>query len=194
MATQNQNHTGERRMAFRPVESSNEILPDAQAGQYEATIEEVKVAATQKDQYPMLIVNFKLTSADDDENSTSVGATVSDFLVWMPDSEGRRGNMGKIKRLALADKLGIDRDSVPTNVTDESDFDDFISAIKGESLTLWVTHNVDKQSGEIRCNVDYNPPKSLGGLKSAVDDDEDSKKPLKGKPQAAKPQAGKARR
>jgi hypothetical protein len=190
MGTQT-NHATEKTMDFQAVDyDASTIAPDAAVGEYDARIDKLKIAATSADKYPMLIVDWKILSAGDEDNETSVNAVVSDFLTFFPEGD-RRGRMGKLKLRQLCEKLDIDLDVVPTRIASKSDFDDLIAALKGQTATVWVTHTVDKNTGETRCNVNYVQPRPALAPVAPTDDDD---APAKGKKAAPPAKANKARR
>lgn len=165
---------GERVLDFKPVDYDiDDIPPDALEGNYTATIDEVKLSKT-KDGYPMLILNWKITEADDADNAGSVGATVSDFLTFYPSSEGNKSKMGKLKLRQVLDMTGIDRDVVPTSIGSKDDFADLMGALEGQSGNIIVKHR--DFDGETRCNVSY--------PKATVETQEE--RPAKGKTAPAK--------
>jgi hypothetical protein len=180
---------GAKTYAFKPIKFDvNAMEPEAQVGEYEAVIENVKVAATSADKYPMLVIEWKLTKAADDDNDKSVGATVPDFIAFFPEGDSK-GRMGKLRIRQLCEKLDVDLDLLPTNIEDKSDFDEFIRAIRRQSMTVFVTHREDK-SGEMRVGVQYNEPKgslSAAGRGESEEEEEESSK-------ARKPAGKKARR
>jgi hypothetical protein len=178
MPTQTQEKSNGRGvMAFTPVDCDiNEMPPDAAPGEYTAKINDIKVTKTKKDGYPMLVIEWSLLSTDDDGESAqnSVGATVADFISFMPDKE-RNGRMGKLQARALCDLLEADRDLLPKKITGVEDFDEFIHEVKGAKANLWVTNRVDKNTGETRVGVAYTAP--AGGLSAMASLSDDDDKP-----------------
>ena len=150
-------------LAFTPVDFDIEQLPpDAPAGAWQA-VAMTKVAKTAKDSFPMLIVDWELESAYEDENEQFVGTRVSDFLVFFPEGH-KASKMGKIRIRGLCDKLGIARSLIPTHIATSDDLAEFQAAIDGQKADIWtvIEKSKDKQSGEevIRTAVKYRAPGS----------------------------------
>ena len=167
-------------LAFTPVDFDIEQLPpDAPAGAWQA-VAMTKVAKTAKDSFPMLIVDWELESAYEDENEQFVGTRVSDFLVFFPEGH-KASKMGKIRIRGLCDKLGIARSLIPTHIATSDDLAEFQAAIDGQKADIWtvIEKSKDKQSGEevIRTAVKYRAPGStasaLPPLQADGDDAED---------------------
>lgn len=166
---------------FKPVEFDAEnIEPDAYPGQYEAKIDSVKVSKTSKDSYPMLIMEYKLDKAlsDGEDCEKSVGAIVTDFVTFFPDKDAegkpnRSGRMGKVRFREVCDALDLNYDIVPKKIQSKSDFDDFVKEVRGQKVTFWVTHKLDK-SGENRIGISFKAPggNAMGEL-SPIDEEEE---------------------
>jgi hypothetical protein len=178
MATSN-GASQERVMTFTPQENydASVIEPDAAVGEYTAKITAMRVQPTKTDGAPMLIVDFKLVKAADSDNETSEGATLSEFIVF---KAGAGGKFGKQKIQAISKALDTDLDLIPTSIRTDKDFGDLIAAWKGQQMTVWVTHSLDKTTNETRCNLAYTAPRS-GGLSTTSDDDRPAAKPAKKK-------------
>jgi len=158
---QHSSSNGKGAYDFKPIDFDKNIEPDAAVGQYTATLDDVRISKTSKDEYPMLILEWQLTEAVDggDDQEKSVGATVTDFLTFFPSGD-RRGRMGKIKYAQLCELLSVDPDTIPARIESKADFLDFIKEVKGQSATVWVSQREDKSSGEVRTNVNYTAPRS----------------------------------
>jgi hypothetical protein len=154
------NSNGKGAYDFKPVDFDKTIEPDAAPGQYKATLEDVKVSKTSRDEYPMLILEWQLTESlgDSPEQEKSVGATVTGFLVF-PPNQAKGASLQKRTYAQLCELLGVDTDLVPTRLTSKADFLDFIKEVKGGSAEIWVSHRADKSTGEMRINVNYTAPR-----------------------------------
>jgi hypothetical protein len=164
-------------LAFTPVDFDIEQLPpDAPAGAWQA-VAMTKIAKTSKDSFPMLIVDWELESAYEDENEQFIGARVSDFLVFFPEGH-KASKMGKIRIRGLCDKLGIARSLIPTHIATSDDLAEFQAAIDGQKTDIWtaIEKSKDKQSGEemTRTVVKYRAPGAqAAALPSLAADAED---------------------
>jgi len=175
---------------FKPIDTNVAIIdPDAEIGGYEAKIDNVKVSATSKDGYPMLIVDYKIVECKDGQDEKNVDAVVSDFLAFFPDGD-RRGRMAKLKVRQICEAVGFDLESFPTAMRSKKDFDEVVHAWKGKTIDIWVGHREDKETGETRVNVAYSAPR--GGMAAMNSDEDEDDKPRRssGKP----PQKKTARR
>jgi hypothetical protein len=177
--------------SFKPFDLDiDTIEPDAYPGCYKATVDRVKTQMSSTDK-PMIIVEWKITSTEDEsaECQKSVGGSVADFITLAPD---RSGNPGRLKLRTLRDQLELDPEVIPSQVTSLADFNDFAAAIKGKSLTIWVSSKTDAD-GNIRTNVHYTAPKTA--LAPMADDDEEEPAPqrtaVNRKPAPAKKPAAK---
>jgi hypothetical protein len=160
-------------MDFQPVDyDASELPPEAAPGEYEAKCEAVKVTATQKDKAPMLVIDWKLTSAGDDANEPSVGGTVAQFLTFF-DRKHKAYKMSCQNFAELCDAIGVDVDIIPKRLSSKNDFRDLIDTLKGKEITVWVTHRVDKQTGENRVGISLKAPRSNALNGKAHDDDDD---------------------
>jgi hypothetical protein len=168
-------------ISFQPIDFDIEQLPpDAPAGAWQASAT-TKISKTSKDSFPMIIVDWELESAYDDENEQFVGARVSDFLVFFPEGH-KASKMGKIRIRAVCDKLGITRSLIPMHIATSDDLTEFCAAIDGQKTDIWTTIETtkDKQSGEMvtRTAVKLKAPGStasaLPALNTGADDEDDS--------------------
>jgi hypothetical protein len=91
------------------------IPPDAPAGAWRARAT-AKFSATSKDSFPMIIVDWEIESAYDEENESFVGVRVSDFLTFFPESRAGASKMSKIRLKAFCDKLNISRTLIPKHI------------------------------------------------------------------------------
>ena len=155
---------------FTRVETGNmsEIPPDAPEGQWVASFK-VKVAKTQKDGYPMLIVDAHLEEALTEGNENHVGSKVSEFLVFFPNTH----NAVKMSRLRLRDFCAALKISLPaiTAIEKASDFDDFIRDVESNKACVWTKHESDKQTGEVRTKLLFTAPRgSVSSLNTGFGD------------------------
>lgn len=194
--TENSNHTGKSGSyggaSFAPVSYDVEqIEPDAYAGAYEGTIDRVQFKLTQKTGQPMIVVDWKLMSTEDEseECQKSVGSTVTDWIVLAND---KSGNRGKIKLRVLRDTLGLDPDVLPTQISSFDDLKDLAVALKGQTMPVWVSTNTDND-GNVRTNINYAAPRGAGGMAPMGDEEaEEAPKATKGKATKAAPAKGAA--
>lgn len=158
-------------MQFTRVETGDmsEIPPDAPEGQWVASFK-VKVAQTQKDKYPMLIVDAKLDEALTEGNENHVGSKVSEFLVFFPATH----NAAKMSKLRLRDFCEGLKIDVPrlTAIEKASDFDEFIDAIESNRGVVYTKHETDKTTGEVRTKLLFKAPRGTVSDVSAVDEEE----------------------
>jgi hypothetical protein len=191
-----QNSRQERTYDFKPVDYDiNNVEPDAAPGEYEVVIDDVKIGKTSKDSYPMLIIEAKLTGygGDDPACEKSVGASLSDFLVFFP--EGHKGlKMGKMRMRQLNERLGVDNDVVPTSIRSKADLQDYAAALKGQTCTAWVVMETDKQSSEEQARIKWKAPRGSAAAMSDIHEDEEQEAPAPRKPAPKKPAAKGGRR
>jgi hypothetical protein len=141
MATnQTANNQGARMTgnAYKPTDYTvGEIMPDANPGQYDITIDAIKTKPN-KDSYMMLIIEHKIDACEAPENEKFIGSTVTKFLTLFPDSD-RKSRMGKLDLQALCKVTDVDLGLLPTRIERDEDVADFIAALTGKHLTVWVT-------------------------------------------------------
>ncbi len=158
---------------FKPVGYGKvgDIPPDMDSGKFVFKLDKVSVRPTKKDQWPMLVLEWKGKKCLEGQGERNIGASVTDFIVFFPEGE-RKGNMSRRQLDALLTAAGIDKTLVPEKIENKADFDELSAALKGLQLDAWVTQEKDKSTGEVRCSIKYTEPK--GGLNlSSADDDED---------------------
>jgi hypothetical protein len=179
MATQTHNEAKNGKGVYecKPVEWDHNVEPDAAAGQYVATLEDVTFKPT-KDGYPMLRLDWQLNEAVDggDAQEKSIGATVSDWITFFPSGE-KKGRMGKIKYRQVCELLNVDLDIVPGRIDGKASFLDFIKDTKGQQATIFVALREDPSTGEMRTNVNYTAPRGAMvplGSSGAEDDGGDA--------------------
>lgn len=145
-------------LQFTRVETGDmsQIPADAPEGHWVASFR-VKVAATSKDKYPMLIVDARLEEALTEGNENHVGAKVSEFLVFFP-SNHNAVKMSRLRLKAFCEALKIELPRV-TAIEKASDFDDFIRDIEANKAQVWTKHETDKVTGEIRTKVEFKAPR-----------------------------------
>ena len=165
---------------FEPMTyDADTIVPDAYPGAYTGKLVNAKTRLTNKSSKPMLQLEWKLLATDDesDEAQASIQSTVSD---WIVISNDKSGNRGKVKLRMLKEKLGLDADIIPTQITSFEDFAPFIEAIKGQEMAVFVTNNTDPD-GNVRTNVDYEPRGGQGmtPMAAVADTDEEEAPPAK---------------
>lgn len=192
MATQTQdsnNSRGSRHVDFTPIDCDvNTIEPEAAEGTYVGIIDDVRVQATSKDKYPMLVVDWKLDSTETDSEAAekSVGATVADFFAFFPDGD-RRGNFPKRRFRQLRELLDISDDLVPTRLENKSDFDDLIAELKGKEATIYISLRKNPETNEERPSISYTAPRGAMGAMPSDEDDKPARR--ENRPAARKPAA-----
>jgi len=153
-------------ISYAPIDYDAEnIPPDAPPGAWRATAT-AKAAKTSKDSLPMIVVDWELDSAYDDENEGFVGSRVSDFLTFFPDTRVQAARMSKVRLKGFCTKLGIPLSVIPKHIASSDDFADFIAAIDGQQADIWTVHEtqVNKETNEeiVRVKVLYKAPGSTG--------------------------------
>jgi hypothetical protein len=169
---------------FTPIDYDAEnIPPDAPPGAWRATATS-KVSKTSKDSYPMVIVEWELDTAYEEENESFVGARVADFITFFPETRAQASRMSKVRLKTFCDKLGISRTLIPKHIATSDDLAEFCAAIDGQQADIWTA--VDKQdqgNGEVieRVKVFYKAP---GGIAASgalppveTDEPEDEEEP-----------------
>lgn len=194
MATE-QKENSRGRYDFTPIDfDANNIEPDASEGTYEATVDDARIQGTSKDNFPMLVLDWKLdsTETDTDAAEKSVGATVADFFAFFPDGD-KRGNFPKRRFKQLRELLDVPDDVLPTRLESKRDFDDLIAELKGKSTKIYITLRTDKVTNEERTSVSYTAPRgSMGAMPS--DEPEDEKPARRPAAPARKPASKPSRR
>ena len=143
---------------FTPVDTGNmsEIPPDAPAGGWEGLLA-VKKSKTSKDGFPMLILEWRLTAADEDENESFVGAKVTDFLTFFPKTHPAT-RMQRQKMLELCNLLGVDVPDV-TSIKSWADIQDFIDSLEGAKAHITTKVAPRKDTGAMSTSVYYSAGK-----------------------------------
>lgn len=174
-----------KQVEFTPVECGDmsEIPPDAPAGSWEGLCS-VKKHKTAKDGFPMLILEWTLEKAHEDENEAFVGARVTDFVTFFPSShKGCRMSRTRLKELCAG--LKIDPPAVATLKTWD-DISDFVDALDGCRAQLYTTVAPDKGTGEMRTSVRYQPPPGYSASGGGSGDDEEEEEAPPPTPKAKK--------
>jgi hypothetical protein len=155
------NMSTEKVVEFTPIETGNmsEIPPDAPEGGWTGLLA-VKKGATAKDSFPMLILEWQLVSANEDENEDAVGGKLADFLCFFPERHKGAG-MARQKLRDLCLSLKVDVPST-TSIKSWADIQDFIDEIDGQRAPIYTRHKVDKKTGQLRTEVAYTPPGGNG--------------------------------
>jgi hypothetical protein len=196
MATDTQKDNSRGRYDFTPIDfNANNIEPDASEGTYEATVDDARIQGTSKDNFPMLVIDWKLESTETDTEAAekSVGATVADFFAFFPDGD-KRGNFPKRRFKQLRELLDVPDDVLPTRLESKRDFDDLIAEIKGKSAKIYITLRTDKVTNEERTSVSYTAPRGSMGAMASDEEPEDEKPARRQAAPARKPASKPARR
>ncbi len=156
---------------FTPVTTGDmgEIPPDLPAGTWQATCS-VKKAKTNKDSFPMLILEWKTTEALTEGNEDHVGGKAADFLTFFPGSH-RASRMSKLRLKGMCAALNIDVPSA-TQLKTWNDVADFIEALDGLQAVIYTSVEERKDTGEQTTKIRYTAPGGLSAS-SQQDDDED---------------------
>lgn len=161
---------------FTPVDCGDmtEIPPDAPAGGWDALCS-VKKHKTAKDGFPMLILEWRLEKAHEDENENHVGARVTDFVTFFP-SNHNACRMSRVRLKSLCEALKIDPPAT-SKVSSWDDIADFIDALDGCRAPIYTTVAPRKDTGELATSVRYTSPNGMahtnGGRSSSSNEDED---------------------
>jgi len=165
-----------------PVETGNmsEIPPDAPEGAWVARAT-VKNESNKKSGFPQLVITWKLAEALTDGNEDFVGSKVREWHIFYP-ARHEHSRMGKIKFKALCEAAGLD---IPTisSPFDWADLADFVTELEATDVKLWTYLQTDKQTGEKRTQISFNPPggAAAAARKSLADEDEEEEKPAAAK-------------
>ncbi len=163
-------------VTFLPVETGDmrEVPADAPAGSWTATCA-VKKSKTKKDSYPMLVLEWRLTAAHQEENEASVGAKVTDFLTFFPGTHPAT-RMARQRLLELCTALDID---VPTttSIKSWSDLEDFIDSLEGAQGEIYTTVAPRKDTGALTASVRYTNPNGALRAPPPPEADEDDEAP-----------------
>jgi hypothetical protein len=168
----------EKTLDFQPIEYDDHTLPpDAPADEWSgSTINDVKVKATQKDKFPMLVIEVALGTPDDDDHADYTGTRKTEFLTFFPKRHNAY-RMGNLRMHQIAAALGLDIDVFPTKITEAADFAECIEALKGaDPFTVWTIHETRKDTGEEVAALRWTKPGSSLTMPAA---DEDDVKPAK---------------
>ena len=143
----NSSANGSKVMDFKPVDYDRDTLPpDAPAGKWEATCT-VRKKPTNKDQYPMLILNYKLEETDDEENEHALGSEVADFLVFGPDT-AKGSKQAKLRHRKVCEAFGVDLTVLPTgNLKSWDDLQELIDALDKRRVIIYTSVKTDPESG-----------------------------------------------
>lgn len=160
----------QQELQFSPVELGNlsEIPPDAPDGEWVASCQ-VKVSATQKDNSPMLILEYKLEeSLTEGNEGFQLPARVSRFLV-IRGANHQYVKMFRQDLKAICEGHGIPIPNL-TSIRSASDFDPFIADLTANRLVVRTKlGKPDKQTGEKRTEIGY-PKKVAESVEEAVTD------------------------
>lgn len=164
-----------QQVQFTPVDTGDmsDIPPDLPAGSWDAVCK-VTRAATSKDKYPMLKLEWKTTESHTDGNEDFVGKRCYDNVIF-PERTRAGYFRAQARRLKqLCDLLGLE---VPSTASLKkgswSDLDDFIAELDGATARIHTYIEVDKESGENRTQVRYTEPGASLAMRAASSDDED---------------------
>lgn len=155
---------------FRAVKTGNmaDIPPDLPRGEWIAVCK-VKKAATSKDSFPMLVLEWKTVEALTDGNESFVGKSVTDFLVFYP-GDHKDCKMGRIKLREICGAFEVSLPSV-TEVESWDDLGDFVRELEGLKGKIYTTIRQRKDTGEPQTQTSYSAPRGFnGGLNVAADD------------------------
>lgn len=185
-------------LAYAPIDyDAEDIPPDAPAGAWRA-VATAKASKTSKDNFPMVIVDWELETAYEEENESYVGARVSDFITFFPASRAGASKMSKVRLKVFCDKLGISRTLIPKHIASSDDLADFIAAIDGQKTDIWTivekTVNKDTQEEMVRTSVRYRAPGGVaaaGALPPVDDTEEEEDEPESDDPEEEEVQAAK---
>lgn len=144
----------QQELQFSPVETGNlsEIPPDAPPGEWVAACN-VKITATQKDNAPMLVLEYRLEECLTPENSEfPLPTRVTRFLVI----RGANHQYVKMFRQDLAAICAGHGIPVPnlTRIASSADLQPFADELMANRLVVKTVNKTEK-TGEVRTNVTY---------------------------------------
>jgi hypothetical protein len=146
---------------FAPVQVGNplELPPDAPEGEWRATCR-VKKMKSQKTGYPMLCVEWTLSSALDPENVSFEGTRVSDWIVFGPPTwRGAKMARQKLNELCTHCKVQAP-DASSLAEGSWASLDPFIADLETGEFTIFTRHRKQKD-GTLQCEISYKPKSIL---------------------------------
>lgn len=170
------NGSGEATLQYRKIKfEAGRILPDAPAGEWQATVVRGKsrVSPT-KNGDPMITFQVRLDKAEDEANESFEGTQLPLRVILVDDADGGTPAFAKRRTKMLLRELSaqcsFDLDIVPNELGDtqaevESALKPFINAVEGSGLNIWTTLSDDRQDPTIK-RVDVHlsrPGSSYGG-------------------------------
>ena len=157
---------------FTPIDCGDmsEIPPDLPAGKWIALCA-VKKAKTQKEGFPMLVLEWHTESVADDseENEQYVGARASDFVTFFPANH-KASRMSRLRLKQMCDALKIDPPAV-TRIQSWADLDGFVDSLEGLKAEIYTSVEVRKDTGAKVTKVTYTPPGRKLDLSAPPDDE-----------------------
>lgn len=193
---------GEKKYKYRSDGSGYDIkkmAPEAHPGEYIMNVKRVEMMPTKKDGHPMMVISWQISEAvtDSDKCKKSEKAFITDRIVFWPESAGQKGNPAKRQLRQLCTHLDIDQDLVPSlkDGANDEDFEDLLEAVKeaGQEVTVWVTHKKDKETDEMRANVQYVAPRATAASKDEDEDEDEEEEESDDDDEDDKPRRSKAK-
>lgn len=167
----------ENNVEFTPVETGDmtKIPLEANNGEWVVSAK-VKKSKTQKDGYPMLIIEYRLLEANTDGNEFQTGGRVSEFVNFPP----RQANNYRMACQQIATIAAMAGTEVPSTASlangSWSDLEPFIEAIEANKHTIWTKAKKRTDTGEDVVTVLHkNPSNRLGGGTRTTSDDDSPK-------------------
>lgn len=171
--------------------NASAILPDAPEGEWQATVVrgKSKVSVTKEGEgNPMVTFNFRLDTAETEDNATYQGTTLPKYISFVADNDGSIPAFAKrntkMDLRALSAECGFDLAIIPDEMSLDveelkAQLAPFIDAVEGKSFTIWTKHRDDRRNPGLK-QVDVvltRPGSSFGGgasstLARAEDEDE----------------------
>jgi hypothetical protein len=201
MAKSEQQSNQGKKMEYKRVSFDiNEIVPDAPAGEWKASIPrgKCKTQPTKDDHFPMIIAPIRLDSTEEEGETfeRALGTELSVFLVFgAKTSRGER--LSKLRIRQVCEALDIDLDLIPKVINDGDDLQPLVRALEGKKFTVWTRLQTRKDTGEVTSEVLFQDPnRTLSAASDDGDDEDDDDEPQsepapKKKPAASKNSNGK---
>ena len=148
-------------LEFTPVDIGDfaTIPPELPAGEWEAKCS-ASFALTKKDQKPMVVLEWSLTTALTEGNEAYEGSKLKDYIVFAAKTAPHYRFAAKALATMCA-ALGV---TPPRGVISSAvDFDSFIEELNGMQAVVWTRHAQNKQSGEVDVRISYVAPR--GGVR-----------------------------
>jgi hypothetical protein len=146
----------------------SDIPPPCHEGEFTAT-PKAKLATSKSDsKFPMIKIEWKVKSAAAADGQIDVGKKLQDNLIFAPKTDPwAHLHMGRVQ--SCLSHLGVSLKGSREQICAE------INAV-GE-VTIWVSHEINKDTGEIQARVGYKAPRgSRGASKPEATEEENPRR------------------